>query len=453
MRRKTLKGVGSIALFLLATILPVSVLYAQEAPDSKPSGILPIPKYCGDIWSRDYLTGDWGGKRTDWADKGVQFEFEFMQYGQKVTKGGVDKSAAWGGKQNYILHLDLDKMGVMPGAMLYIRGDARWGRSSLGRTGQLLPANEASLIPENVNDLGKETWGTLTAFTYTQFLSEKFGVFLGQLDNMDGDFNEFAGGRGDTQFMNYNLIYAAPTAIVPASVLGAGAMFIPNKNVTIATSVFSATDSSFSNGFDTLDDGYIWAVSLMTQYRLAGLPGGFNATGLRWFDKDFTDIQGFFLVPDEGIVSSDKDYSWLVALSFWQYLYTEESSKGPLNIMNKKPDLQGIGLFARIGLADKDTNPMHNSYSVGIGGRGIIPCRNNDVFGVGWFFTDLDPDQFESSSGGPLSIKEDFQGVEIFYSLAITPATKLTFDVQFLESYDKDIDDSVVPGVRFQMIF
>jgi hypothetical protein len=223
--------------------------------------------------------------------------------------------------------------------------------------------------------------------------------------------------------------------------------------VTIGTSVFSATDSSFSNGFDTLDDGHIWATALMTQYRLGGLPGGFNADYLKWFDTDFTDIQGFFFVPDDGIVSSDKDYSWLVALSFWQYLYTEESSKGPLNIMNKKPDLQGIGLFARIGLADKDTNPMHNSYSVGIGGRGIIPCRNNDVFGVGWFFTDLDPDQFESSSGGPLSIKEDFQGVEIFYSLAITPATKLTFDVQFLESYDKDIDDSVVPGVRFQMIF
>ena len=41
---------------------------AASADQSK--GILPIPNYGGDIWSRNYLTGDWGGKRTEWANKG-----------------------------------------------------------------------------------------------------------------------------------------------------------------------------------------------------------------------------------------------------------------------------------------------------------------------------------------------------------------------------------------------
>jgi porin len=420
------------------------------APADQSAGILPVPDYGGDIWNRSYLTGDWGGKRTEWANKGIQYESEIMQYGQKVTSGGIDKTAAWGGKINYMLHLDLQKMGVMPGGLIYVRFDGRWGRSSTGRTGQLLPANEASLIPVDFDDLERETWGTLTALNYTQFLSEKFAVFLGQIDMMDGDPNEFAGGRGDTQFMNYNFIYAAPTAIVPASTLGAGGMFMPNKNVTIASQVVSATDSSFSNGFDTLDDGHIWTTSLMTQYRLGELPGGFNATYLKWFDTDFTDIKSIYDLPGEGIISSTKDSSWLVALSAWQYLYTEETSKGPLNLWNKKPDLQGVGLFARIGLADKDTNPMHNNYSVGIGGRGSIPGRDNDAWGVGYFYTDLDPDVIASSLVG---IKDDFQGAEVFYSLAITPAAKLTFDVQFLESSFKGIDDATVAGVRFQMIF
>jgi porin len=422
---------------------------AQDSADEI-KGILPIPDFTGDIWTRSYFTGDWGGKRAELANKGIQFDFEFMQYSQSVVEGGLDSKTAWGGKQNFILNLDLQKMGLIPGGLIYLRFDSRWGRSSLGRTGQLLPANEASLIPEDVDDLERETWGTLTALKYTQFLSEKFGIFVGQLDNMDGDFNEFAGGRGDTQFMNYNLIYAAPTAIVPASVLGTGVLFMPNENVTIASQVTSATDSSFSSGFDTLDEGFISATSLITQYRLDELPGGFNATYVHWFDTDFTNTGNIWYLPDDGLVSSTEDSSWLVALSGWQYLYTEEPSEGPLNLMNKKPDLQGVGLFGRIGLADKDTNPMHNNYSVGIGGRGLIPDRDNDVCGVGYFYTDLDPDLIES---GTVGIKESFQGVEAFYSLAITPAAKLTFDVQFLESSFKGIDDATVAGVRFQMIF
>jgi porin len=416
-------------------------------------GILPAPDFSGTLGTRNYLTGDWDGVRNELSSRGIQVDAEFMQYVQMVADGGVDRSAAWGGKQNYMLHLDLQKMGLVPGALVYVRFDGRWGRSSFGRTGQLLPGNEASLVPVDFEELDRETAATMTAFNYTQFLSKKFGIVVGKMDNMDGDFNEFAGGRGDSQFMNYNLIYAAPTAIVPASVLGAGVIYMLNPNVTLVSQVLSATDSSFSSGFDTMDDGFMSVNALMTQYRLADLPGGFNATYIHWFDTDFTDTSSFIAVPDEGVVSSDENTSWLFAMSAWQYLYTEEPSKGLMNPLNKKPDLQGWGVFARVGLADKKTNPMHNSYSVGIGGRGIFPTRDNDVYGIGYFYTDLRPEAMESNFGTPLNIKGDFQGSEIFYSIALTPAVKLTFDVQFLESYDNDIDNSTVLGSRFQMIF
>ena len=33
---------------------------APEAAKS-PTGILPVPDYSGDFWTREYLTGDWGG--------------------------------------------------------------------------------------------------------------------------------------------------------------------------------------------------------------------------------------------------------------------------------------------------------------------------------------------------------------------------------------------------------
>ena len=37
----------------------------------------------------------------------------------------------------------------------------------------------------------------------------------------------------------------------------------------------------------------------------------------------------------------------------------------------------------RFGVADKDTNPIEWSASVGVGGRGVIPSRDDDTFGVG----------------------------------------------------------------------
>ncbi len=106
-------------------------------------------------------------------------------------------------------------------------------------------------------------------------------IFAGKIDMMDGDPNEFAGGRGDTQFLNYSMMYAAPTAIVPASTLGAGVMYMPNQHVTFVSQLVSATDStfaSFDNAFDDWSDGQIWVNALMTQYRVSDLPGGFNVS-------------------------------------------------------------------------------------------------------------------------------------------------------------------------------
>ena len=43
------------------------------------SGILPLPDYSGDLSKRAYLLGDLGGKRTEWADKGVTFDVDYNQ--------------------------------------------------------------------------------------------------------------------------------------------------------------------------------------------------------------------------------------------------------------------------------------------------------------------------------------------------------------------------------------
>jgi hypothetical protein len=65
---------------------------AQSSTDPKlrtptSAGLLPIPDYSGDFWSRRYLSGDWGGFRTDLANKGVLFGVEFNQVVNPASSG------------------------------------------------------------------------------------------------------------------------------------------------------------------------------------------------------------------------------------------------------------------------------------------------------------------------------------------------------------------------------
>ena len=78
-------SVRQLAALLVMVLVAVEVHAAEDASHTTASadqsqGLLPVPDYGGDIWGRDYLTGDWGGTRTDWANKGVQFGLEYLQW-------------------------------------------------------------------------------------------------------------------------------------------------------------------------------------------------------------------------------------------------------------------------------------------------------------------------------------------------------------------------------------
>jgi carbohydrate-selective porin OprB len=40
------------------------------------------------------LTGDWGGLRKQWADKGATFRFDWYQALQGIVDGGIDEGWA-----------------------------------------------------------------------------------------------------------------------------------------------------------------------------------------------------------------------------------------------------------------------------------------------------------------------------------------------------------------------
>ena len=187
------------------------------------------------------------------------------------------------------------------------------------------------------------------------------------------------------------------------------------------------------------------------QYQLRGLPGGQNVGGLYSTDREFRQL-GSRLVfePGVGLSVPTTDESWFVYWSGWQYLWTkEEASDAPLSLINRKPDLQGFGLFARVGFADQDTNTVKWSASGGVGGRGIIPGRDDDIFGLGYFYTRINAPRLT----GVGIIDDYFQGLEAFYNIATTPSTSLTLDAQVVGDAFPATDTAVILGARLHLRF
>ena len=348
---------------------------SAEAVSSKASaGLLPIPDYSATIWKREQLTGDWGGVRTYLANKGVQIGVELNQYVQGVADGGRERTTAYGGTADYTLNVDLMRMGVLPGALIKFRAESRYGRSVNGAAGPIWPVNTDALFPLT-DTLDEDIPITVTDLNYTQFVSPYLGVFFGKLDTLDGDPNEFASGRGTSQFMNANFVFNPVLALrLPYSTLAAGVILMPippgpKGGITVVSTVMNTQDSSTTSGFDDFDEGTTWTSEVDFQYRLGPLPGGLNVGGLYSFNQNFAALNSRFVFqPGEGLVVPKQTSTWAVYCSTWQYLYIEEPSKAPIDLLNGAPDQEGVGLFIRFGFADQETNPVEWAVSAGIGG-------------------------------------------------------------------------------------
>jgi porin len=424
---------------------------AAEAPAANP--------YSGDIWNRSTLTGDWWGIRNQLAEKGVTLDLSVTQIGQGVVGGG--KSGAWqyGGRGDIILNLDSQKLGLWPGGFLNLEAEGNWASSVNGKTGALMPVNSNQLFPlptgENFN---------LPAFNFTQFLSSYFGLTIGKYATItatSGDMNEFAHGKGDTQFMN-NALNVNPILIftVPYSTLGTGVIVLPTKDpkeAIVSVMVLQANGKPNTSGFGDLDGNKIVLIAegrLRTDF--------FNLTGHQLFgttfsNKKFTSIdQRLGSIVETRALDGEKG-SWNLYYNFDQYLYEP-----------KKGADRGLGVFGRLGVSDGDPNFMKSFGSFGVGGKGVFDSRPLDQFGLGYYFINIANPTIQ----GPLqtrSFLRDEYGFEAYYNFAITPWLRLTPDIQIVRGAQKDkitlgspipvitsrksIGTSTTLGLRLQMVF
>lgn len=382
------------------------------------------------------LLGNLAGNRDWLAENGVTFNLDLAHFYQGVTSGGVDQRFAYGGHGDYVTNFQLGKLGFNEGLFLKVRAEHRFGENINRSTGALLPAATLADLP-----VADSEELLLTNVLFTQALSERFALFFGKLDTLDGDPNAFAHGRGKTQFSNVAFV-ANPIALrtVPYSTLGCGFAILGEEAEPIFSfTLLNAVDTADTDGFDELfAEGVAMAAELRLPTKFGGLPGHqlFAAT---WSSRDFVSLDQDPRIILPTIPINEARGSWSAYWNFDQYLAVDRQ--------NPK---RGWGLFGRAGIADDEANPLAWFLSFGAGGNNPMQGREADTFGAGWFY------EGSSDEIGPLLAAVfgpigDGQGVEVFYNWQATPWLNVTPDLQVLVPARENVDTALAVGVRAVM--
>ena len=414
--------------------------------------------YSGNFWTRSTLTGDWGGLRNNLAAKGITFDMTLTQAYQGVVEGGIKETWRYGGRGNLTINVDTQKLGLWPGGFLMVEVEGNFAQSVNDKTGAIMPVNSNQVYPMMASP-GSNDGDNLNvpAVMFTQFFSPYAAVFFGKIDITSADANAFAHGKGDTQFLNLALNFIpVPLLAAPYTPLGAGLLILPTKDPNAAIinlMVMQTTAKASTSGFEDLHSNDLtFGGEARVRTDFFGLTGH-QLIGSMYSNKTFSSLDQNLRLIIQGQIER-KEGTWCIYYNFDQYLYEIEKGSD-----------RGIGIFGRFGVSDGNPTFMHFFYSLGVGGKGVIPGRPLDQFGIGAYYVDIRRPKLT----GPFATREFFRdeyGLEAYYNIAITPWMKLTPDIQiirpgmkkFIDTSGfilcrKNIDTATVLGIRLQLVF
>lgn len=403
----------------------------QAPPQPSPFG--------GSLCERTKLSGDWFCLRPALASHGITLDLSTTQFYQGVTSGGLEQSFPYGGRNDYFVNLDGEKLGLGQGLFVTLHGETRYGESANFLTGALMPANTMLVVPQ--------PQGSVTALTgvkFTQFLSENMVVYAGKINTFD-DFKQPLTGAGTLNgFQNtalmFNPVYART---VPYSTLGAGFAYLHNHEPLFAAAVFDTNTTPTVSGFETFFDNgatIFLQANLPTQF--FGLPGHQGVTGT-YSSGTYTELSpSAYFNPIEGLVidSTRKTGSWCMTYNFDQALYVSPDDPR-----------RKWGVFGNLGLADGNPSPIRWFASAGISGASPIAGRKADSFGIGYFYLGVS-DSLKDLAPVLLPLKDE-QGVELYYNVAVTPWCQITPDLQVISPFRDRVDSSLTFGLRAKIDF
>jgi porin len=349
---------------------------------------------------QDYLTGDWGGLRSELSKRGVDFEFIYVGSMPANLSGGLRQGAIYQGALMMMLDLDSQKLAGYEGGTFHASG--------LWLHGQKPFSDQFVGDLNKVNLVDYPNAARLWELWYQQkFYEGKLALKLGQL-SIDHDFlvPELYGSLGQVSFLNQTFFFPSlpyslfnvpgfppgrhGLATTPTAVPGAVARWEPVKAFYLQAGVYGGEpDQTYSGTAFPLSQQAGALAFWELGYRLnqgtnhPGLEGSYKI-GAYYHTGTFVDLHDGALWAAANQAQLPLPDARYHEGNYGAYLLAEQqlfSERGKLDPAN-----QGLMAFARLLGAPSDRNLADFEADGGLVYRGPIPGRDWDTLSLAYSY-------------------------------------------------------------------
>jgi len=420
----------SIALLLAAFPGPT------RAADMHPAG--------DDIWTRDKLTGDWGGARTALSDRGIDIPPVWIGEALGTVAGGFRQGTSLEHRFQLDIDGDFDKLWGLKGATAHTTFYA------IGHAFGLPAANFVGSIADPSNIEALPGTRLFTAWYQQNFLDDKVSLRIGQIAADD----EFLISPTASVLINSTFGYAALLAadqfqggpVYPLATPGIRLQLKPTEEITVLSAVFSGAPAGencttlpqICNDHGLLfplNGGVLWMGEAQYGINQAkdakGMPAVYKLGG--WYaSKSFPDVHlGLTAAGTPVSLASPASGFPLVRQGNWGiYAIADQmvwrAAKGP----------QSVNLFMRAGVSPSDRNLVEAYMDGGVGFKAPLPGRDNDVLTFAFALSQISADaaaldrDTQFFTGGFFPVRDREVVLELDYSLQLAPSWTLQADLQ-----------------------
>ncbi|MEE1922010.1 carbohydrate porin [Pseudomonas sp. 148P] len=403
--------------------------------------------------SSKWMSGDWGGTRTELLEKGYDFTLDYVGEAATNLHGGYndDRTARWSDQFALGMKLDLQK--------ILGWNDAEFKLAITERSGRNLSNDRISDPRAGQFSSVQEVWGRGQTWRLTQlWVKQKY--FDGALDVKVGrfgegeDFNSFP-----CDFQNLAFCGSQVGNWVggiwynwPVSQWAMRVKYNITPEFFAQVGVYEQNPSNLEtgNGFKLSGSGtkgMILPVELVWAPQVNGLPGEYRL-GYYYSTAKAEDIE------DPSQTHSSKHGWWVVA----QQQVTAHN--GDAN--------RGLSLFANFTVHDKATNVVDNYQQVGLVYKGAFDGRPKDDIGFGVARIHVNDDVkkraelLNAASGiddydnpGFVPIQRTEYNAELYYGFHVTNWLTVRPNLQYIKSPGAvdEVDNALVAGVKIQTSF
>ena len=181
--------------------------------------------------SRQYLFGDWGGKRSKLAEKGITFDFFYISDLEANPSGGLKQTQAGWERVRGTIDINFDRLIDWRGLSFHATGLWQSGVNLGAKIGTL--ANPSDLVSAHTTRLDSFWMQKL-------FFKDKLRIRAGQLAGLDSYGNQEYGGSWLIEPLGYafgNLFSSIYESFNPAGTPGAEIRVAPTRSFYLTSAV------------------------------------------------------------------------------------------------------------------------------------------------------------------------------------------------------------------------